>query len=178
MKLSWKQKCAHTPRHHQEPGHPNSINQLLEDTQSTIIENMAVILKYFVVFYPHRLAWERLVARPIGRRFHISERAPPRARHNVTLEAAYRKFGKHPPGEYVLEGIGKQADWSVQHVQRYVSSYEGYPPWDVVLLQVGARKGSPVRIRTKCDLLATYTVGFVTCIKFNIRTYIEIKQCI
>ena len=27
------------------------------------------------------------------------------------------------------------------------------------------------RIRIKCDLLATYAVGFVTYIKFKIRTY-------
>lgn len=66
-----------------------------------------------------RLTWERFIALPIGRHFHLRERPSRPPKPNSALESAFRKHRKILPSHDALLSLSKQLDWHPREIERW-----------------------------------------------------------
>ncbi|XP_037107128.1 ceramide synthase 5 isoform X1 [Syngnathus acus] len=80
--------------------------------------HLLAVLPLAAAMFAVRMLFERFVASPCARSFHIHPNVVQRAQPNAVLEKVFLSLTKNPDARR-LDGLSKQLDWEVRKVQRW-----------------------------------------------------------
>lgn len=72
-----------------------------------------------IILYLIRCQWEKYVATPIGRLFHLQEKVYKASRQNEIIDSLVRKY-KNTTSDEVITLCAKETQWTKRQVQRYI----------------------------------------------------------